>query len=233
MVKLHLLCDGFFTLDKSFLVYMKYMGQQYEAAIKPLLITNANKSMLIDTGIGELPEKYRKFYTVKRNPEQNLKTQLAQHSLKPEDIDIVVNTHLHFDHCGNNILFPNAKIIVQADELRYAHAPERFQEAGYIKELFDVKANYQTVQGEYKIDDEVSVLPTPGHSIGHHSIVIKNGESRYVYCGDAAPIKECLERRNIPGVLYSSHEALKSIDRLRSITNAVYIYSHDKEQLKI
>ena len=233
MLKLRLLCDGFFTLDKSFLVYMKYMGQPYEAAIKPLLITNANKNMLIDTGIGELPEKYRKFYTVKRKPEQNLKTQLAQHNLKPEDIDIVVNTHLHFDHCGNNTLFPNAKIIVQADELRYAYAPERFQEAGYIKELFDVKANYQPVQGEYMVDDVVSVLPTPGHSIGHQSIVIKNGERRYVYCGDAAPIRECLERRNIPGVLYSSHEALKSIDRLRAITNAVYIYSHDKEQLTI
>ena len=232
-MRLHLLCDGFFTLDKSFLVYMKYMGQPYEAAIKPLLITSADKNMLIDTGIGELPEKYRKFYTVKRRPEQNLKTQLAQHNLKTEDIDIVVNTHLHFDHCGNNALFPNAKIIVQADELRYARSPERFQEAGYIKELFDVKANYHSIQGEYKIDNEVSVLPTPGHSIGHQSIVIKNRERRYVYCGDAAPIRECLERRNIPGVLYSSHEALKSIDRLRSTSNAVYIYSHDKEQLTI
>ena len=120
-----MLCDGFFTLDKSFLVYMKYMGQPYEAAIKPLLITNASRNMLIDTGIGELPERYRKFYTVKRKPEQNLKTQLAQHNLKPEDIDIIINTHLHFDHCGNNTLFPNAKIIVQADELRYAHTPER------------------------------------------------------------------------------------------------------------
>jgi len=228
-----LLCDGFFTLDKSFLVYMKYMGQPYEAAIKPLLITNANKNMLIDTGIGELPEKYRKFYTVKRKPEQNLKTQLAQHNLKPEDIDIIVNTHLHFDHCGNNSLFPNAKIIVQADELRYARAPERFQETGYIQELLDVKADYQPVQGEYKIDDEVSVLPTSGHSIGHQSVVIRNGERKYVYCGDAAPIRECLERRNIPGVLYSSHEALKSIDRLKAIANAFYIYSHDKEQLAI
>jgi len=212
---------------------MKYMGQPYEAALKPLLIQNHQENILVDTGIGELPEAYQKFYAVRRKPEQNLKAQLAQHGLKPEDVDIVVNTHLHFDHCGNNILFPNAKFIVQADEFKYSQQPDRFQEAAYIKELFDIKKDYQLVQGEYRVNDDVQVLPTPGHSVGHQSVVATDGEKKYVYCGDAAPIKECLERRNIPGVLYSSHEALKSIDRLRAITNAVYIYSHDNEQLTI
>jgi len=212
---------------------MKYMGQPYEAALKPLLIQTRQENILVDTGIGELPEAYQKFYTVRRKPEQNLKAQLAQHGLKPEDIDVVVNTHLHFDHCGNNILFPNTKFIVQADEFKYAQQPDRFQEAAYIKEFFDVKKDYQPVQGQYRVNDDVLLLPTPGHSIGHQSVVVTDGEKKYVYCGDAAPIKECLERRNIPGVLYSSHEALKSIDRLRAITNAVYIYSHDNEQLTI
>lgn len=232
-MELHLLCDGFFTLDKSFVVYMKYMGQPYEAAIKPLLIKTAKENMLIDTGIGELPEKYRKFYTINRRPEQNLKTQLAQRGLKPEDISIVVNTHLHFDHCGNNALFPNAKFIVQADELRYAQAPERFQEAAYIKEFLDAKAHYHPVDGEFNITEAVSVIPTPGHSTGHQSVVIKSGNISYVYCGDAAPIRENMEKRNIPGILYSSHEALKSIDRLRAVDKAVYIYSHDNEQLAL
>jgi glyoxylase-like metal-dependent hydrolase (beta-lactamase superfamily II) len=232
-LKLHLLCDGFFTLDKSFLVYMKYAGQPYEAAVKPLLITTPQENVLIDTGIGDLPEKYRKFYTIKRTPEQNLKTQLAQHGLKPEDIGIVINTHLHFDHCGNNKLFPNAKIYVQAEEFRYAQEPERFQQASYIKELFDVKAHYKLIQGQQDVTKEVSVIPTPGHSIGHQSVAIKSSEANYVYCGDAAPIKECLEKRNIPGVLYSSHEALTSIDRLKSMNNALYIFSHDNDQLSL
>lgn len=232
-MKLHLLCDGFFTLDKSFVVYMKYAGQPYEAAVKPLLIMKPQKNILVDTGIGELPEKYRKFYTIKRTPEQNLKTQLAAHGLKPEDIDIVINTHLHFDHCGNNNLFSNAKFCVQTEEFRYAQEPERFQQASYIKELFDIKADYQLIQGQYDVTSEVSVIPTPGHSPGHQSILIKSGDVNYVYCGDAAPVKECLEKRNIPGVLYSSHEALKSIDRLKAISAAVHIYSHDNEQMTI
>jgi glyoxylase-like metal-dependent hydrolase (beta-lactamase superfamily II) len=232
-LKLHLLCDGFFTLDKSFLVYMKYSGQPYQAAVKPLLITTPRGNVLVDTGIGELPEKYQKFYIIKRAPAQKLRAQLARFGLKPEDIDIVINTHLHFDHCGNNDLFPNAKFYVQAKEATYAREPERFQQASYIKELFDVKADYKLIQGQFDITDEVSVIPTPGHSVGHQSVIIKSDDAIYVYCGDAAPLKECLEKRNIPGVLYSSHEALKSIDRLKTITNASYIYSHDNEQMSL
>ena len=60
-------------------------------------------------------------------------------------------------------------------------------------------------------------------------MVRKDGKN-YVYCGDAAPLRENLERRNIPGVLYRSDQALQSIDKLRKIENAAYIYSHDNEQ---
>lgn len=60
--------------------------------------------------------------------------------------------------------------------------------------------------------DGVTILPTPGHSIGHQSIVIQKG-SDFVYCGDAAPLKENLEKQNIPGVVYRADQALKSIDR--------------------
>jgi len=209
---------------------MKYMGQPYNAALKPLLILTPKEKILVDTGIGELPEKHRKLFNIKRKAEENLKAQLAQHGLKPEDIDIVVNTHLHFDHCGNNALFPNVKFVVQAEEFRYAFAPDRFQQAAYIRELFDVKIDYELVNGKHQITDDVFVVPTPGHSVGHQSVVVNADDKNYVYCGDAAPTKENLERRNIPGVLYCAHKALKSIDHLRTIKNAVYIYSHDNEQ---
>jgi glyoxylase-like metal-dependent hydrolase (beta-lactamase superfamily II) len=232
-LKLSLLCDGFLTMDKSFLVYMKYMGQPYEAALKTLLIQTNQDNILVDTGAGELPEKLQKFYKINRKPEQNLKTQLAQHGFKPQDINIVVNTHLHFDHCGNNALFPHAKFIIQAEEYDYALKPERFQEAAYAKELFDFKANLQLIHEEFMLSDEISLVPTPGHSIGHQSVIIKTADRNYVCCGDTAPLRENLERRNIPGVLYCSHHALEAIDRLKAIDNAVYIYSHDNEQLTL
>jgi glyoxylase-like metal-dependent hydrolase (beta-lactamase superfamily II) len=230
---MHLLCDGFFTLDKSFVVYMKYMGQPYDCTLKPLLILTSDKKILVDTGIGELPEKYQRLYTVRRSSEQNLETQLAHCGLKLEDIDVVVNTHLHFDHCGNNALFPNAKFVVQEDEFRFACEPERFQQSGYIRELFDLKLDYELVRGEHRVADDVLVVPTPGHSVGHQSVIVRDGDRNIVYCGDAAPIRENLERRNVPGVLYCAHRALESIDYLRSISDAVYIYPHDDEQLAL
>jgi len=233
-LNLHLLSDGLFSLEKSLLVYMKYFGQVYDAALKPLLIKAGKESILIDTGIGELPEKHRKFSLLKRRTDENLRGQLGKHGLKPEDISVVVNTHLHFDHCGNNGLFKHARFFVQADELRYAYSPERFQAAAYIRESFDVGGlDYEPVRGRLEVAEGVTIVPTAGHSIGHQSVVVRVGKKNYVYCGDAAPLRENLERRNIPGILYCSHMALESIDKLRKIRNAVYIYSHDNEQLTL
>jgi glyoxylase-like metal-dependent hydrolase (beta-lactamase superfamily II) len=235
-LKLYLLSDGFFTLDKSLVVYMKYMGEVYEAALKPLLIlTDGEEKVLVDTGIGELPESHRKFFPLKRKTDETLKAQLVKHGLKPDDIDVVINTHLHFDHCGNNKLFKKARFVVQKDELKYAYEPERFQQSAYVREFFDVEGlNYETVRGRNRICEGVTVMRTPGHSIGHQSVVVEGDDGRnYVYCGDAAPIRENLERRNIPGTLYSAHKALESIDRLRRVKNAVYIYPHDNQQTTI
>jgi len=228
-----LLSDGFFSLDKSLVVYMKYMGEKYEAAIKPLLIfTDQSEKVLVDTGIGNLPEPHKKFFPVKRKVDETLKLQLMKHGLKPDDIDVVVNTHLHFDHCGNNKLFGKAHFIVQKAELEYAYAPERFQQTAYVREFFDVKGlNYETVRGRLRVCDGVTVIPSSGHSVGHQSVVVEGSDGKkYVYCGDAAPIRENLERRNISGILYNAHKALESIDRLKRIKNAVFIYPHDNQQ---
>jgi len=214
-------------------VYMKYMGETYEAALKPLLIvTDQGEKVLVDTGIGDLPEPHRKFFPQKRGTDETLLASLVRNGLKPEDIDIVINTHLHFDHCGNNRLFTKARFVVQKKELQYAYEPERFQQAAYIRDFFDVEgSNYEAVRGRCQVCEGVTVVPTSGHTVGHQSVVVRGDDGRnYVYCGDAAPIRENLERRNIPGILYNAHKALESIDKLRRIKNAVYIYSHDNQQ---
>ena len=110
-MEFRLLSDGYFTLDKSLLVYTKYQGQIYEAALKPLLIIAGKDKILVETGIGELPETYKKFHTTKRKPDQALRTQLQKHRIKPEDITLIINTHLHFDHCGNNTYFQTRSCI--------------------------------------------------------------------------------------------------------------------------
>ena len=229
-----LLLDGRFTLPKSLLVYGKYFGETYEAALKPLLIVSEGERILVDTGIGPLPERHARFHKVIRGPGEGIEAQLKALGLEPSDIDIVVNTHLHFDHCGNNVLFKNAKFYVQADEIRYAYAPDRFMANAYIRSFFDVGVDYVLVRGRYKLTDHVVLIPTPGHTPGHQSVLVRLPDGRnLVYCGDAATLRECIERRNIPGVLWRSDIALKSIDKLRSIKNAIYVYAHDNEQLQL
>jgi N-acyl homoserine lactone hydrolase len=229
---LHLLQNGFFTLDMSFLVYGKYQGRAYEAALKPLLITDGAERILVDTGIGELPESYKGFYKTKQTQEHTLNAQLKKHGSKPEDITAVINTHLHFDHCGNNRLFRNAKFYVQADELQYAYLPDRFQKNAYIQECFE-GLDFIVVNRDHELTEGITLISTPGHSPGHQSVVVKIEKKTYVYCGDAAPLKENLAALNIPGVLYRADDALRSIEKLRSFGNAVFVFSHDKEQLTL
>ena len=233
-VSIRLLVDGRFTLPKALLVFGKYFGEIYEAALKPMLIVSEGERILVDTGIGPLPAKHARFHKVIRKPGEGIEAQLKALGLKPEDIDVVVNTHLHFDHCGNNALFKNAKFYVQADELRYAYAPDKFMKNAYIRSFFDLEVDYVLIRGRYKLTEHVWLLPTPGHTPGHQSVVVELPDGRrVVYCGDAATLRECIERRNIPGVLWRADVALRSIDRLRSIRNAIYIYAHDNEQLEL
>lgn len=227
--KIKLLSDGYFHIDMGFLVYGKYHGIDYKAALKPMLIITEKEKILIDTGIGNLPKKYIKFYNPER--EITLIKSLKKEKIKPEDITIVVNTHLHIDHCGNNYLFKNAKFYVQKVELDYAYNPHRFLKGGYIREIFD-KVDYISLNREKEIVDDVNVITTPGHSPGHQSVIVDFNEKKYIYCGDVGSIKENIEKRNVVGIHHNPVQALASIDKIRKI-EGYYIYSHDNKQLSI
>ncbi|MCJ2562654.1 MAG: N-acyl homoserine lactonase family protein, partial [Candidatus Thermoplasmatota archaeon] len=155
---------------------------------------------------------------------------LRKVGLSPEDITTVVNTHLHVDHCGNNRLFKGARFVVQEMELAYAENPHRFQKGAYVTSLFDA-SRFRTVSGTHELTEDVTLMPTPGHTPGHQSVIVE-GDKRYVYCGDIAPLKENYERRNIVGVLHNSVEALSSLDALRELGGRP-IFSHDNEQLAL
>ncbi len=232
MLDVRLLTDGYFTLDKSFLVFGKYQGMKYKAALKPLLIRTEKEVIIVDTGIGTLPDKYRGFHEVIRGKEEQLHYSLEKAGLRPNDVTLVVNTHLHFDHCGNNRIFSRAKFLVQTDEVRYAYFPDRFMKVSYLREFFDHEGDYLPLKGNYTLEEGVDLMPTPGHTVGHQSVIVKWKGRNVVYAGDAAPLPENIERRNIPGMIFNTEQGLESIDSLRRIEKPFYIYSHDNEQLE-
>jgi len=226
-----ILRDGHFEIDKGLMVYLKtaYFGQTYLAPVRPLLVRTDNCDILVDTGIGDVPEKLRRFYPVRRD--SNLIDSLAAEGLRPGDISIVINTHLHFDHAGNNRLFPDARIIVQRKELEFARNPPRFLKGGYIRDMFETP-NLEPVDGDMEVVRGVRVLQTPGHTAGHQSVLIDAGEKRYIYTGDVSPVRENWETGMPVGILLDPMAAVASLERCKGL-GAMPIFSHDDEQWEL
>ncbi|MFQ6060191.1 MAG: N-acyl homoserine lactonase family protein [Thermoplasmata archaeon] len=225
-----LLSDGYFNIDTGLLVYgkTKYYGKTYKAALKPLLIVCDEEYVLVDTGIGTLPKSVRRYYTLDKT--RNLVSSLKENDFSVDDISLVISTHLHLDHIGNNTLFRNARFLAQRKEIEYSKRPHRFQKQAYLEEYLKA-VRYRAISGKKEIVPNVWAIPTPGHTPGHQSVLI-DGRERYVYCGDVCPLRENYELRNIVGVLHSPVDALNSIDKLRGLGGHP-IFSHDNEQLDL
>jgi glyoxylase-like metal-dependent hydrolase (beta-lactamase superfamily II) len=163
-----------------------------------LLIQTGEKKILVDTGVGaKLKERFKDMYRVER--EYGLVESLGAIGVKPEDIDFVINTHLHFDHCGGNTIiktntyvptFPNAQYIIQKEEWAAATKPNERTKASYVRENFEPlekAAQLTLVTGEHTVVKGVTVMPTPGHTQGHQSVYIESNGKKALYCGDLIP----------------------------------------------
>ena len=137
---------------------------------------------------------------------------LAALALRPDDVNVVVNSHLHFDHAGNNGAFPKATFIVQGEHLAFAKGKPNFPGVYWdIPEL-----TYMPVAGRVRIASGLEVVPTPGHAPGHQSLVVDLPETgRVVLCGDAAFTRQNLERGEIRAPDESS--ARESLALIRSL----------------
>lgn len=121
--------------------------------------------ILLDTGIGEGDHEVEQWYRPRRVP---LPDALAALDLEIGDIDLVVNCHLHFDHCGGNPLLGSTPILAQRDELATARSGDYTMD-----HLLDHPgSNYQALDGEAEPWPGIHVIPTPGHVDGHQSLVV-------------------------------------------------------------
>ena len=223
--------DGHFEIDRGLMVYLKtaYFGQTYLAPVRPLLVGTDEGYVMVDTGIGDMPEKLRRYYPVHRD--SNLRDSLSAEGLKPDDISMIINTHLHFDHAGNNRLFPKAQIFVQERELDFARNPPRFLRGGYIRDFFETP-DIQLIDGEKEVVRGIRVIPTPGHTAGHQSVLIDAGAKRYIYTGDVSPVRENWETGVPVGILLDPMAAVRSLEHCKTL-GAQPIFSHDDEQWEL
>jgi glyoxylase-like metal-dependent hydrolase (beta-lactamase superfamily II) len=219
---------GSFEIDKGLLVYGKEAayGVKVNADLVSLYVETGDARMIIDTGIGDVPQARRGFIRTKGI--RSASDVLAPLGLAPQDITHVVNTHLHFDHAGGNHAFASAGIFAQRREIEYALKPHRFQRNAYWREALDTRA-MTPLDGHHRITDDVTVVPTPGHTPGHQSVVVAGPAGNLVFTGDACPLRENFEKRNIVGVLHDPVEAEKSLEILRTL-GARFVFSHEPGQ---
>jgi N-acyl homoserine lactone hydrolase len=135
-------------------------------------------AILVDTGVGWPTELVKEWRVVNRHAADAL----AEHDLSPADVRIVINSHLHFDHCGQNAVFKHAPFYIQRTELMRAR-----REAGPTAEWFDFAgARFELLDGDAEIAEGVRVVATPGHTVGHQSVLVEGDGGVSVMIGDAA-----------------------------------------------
>jgi glyoxylase-like metal-dependent hydrolase (beta-lactamase superfamily II) len=142
------------------------------------LVRRDDELVLFDTGIGAADPETEAHYRPRRRP---LPAALAQAGVRPEDISMVVNCHLHFDHCGGNPQLAGRPVVVQRRELAAARTE------GYtVAELVDFPAvRYEELDGEAEVWPGGWIVPTPGHTGGHQSLVVRQPDGTVILAGQA------------------------------------------------
>ena len=216
--EVRVLSDGVIWLDAGavFGLVPKVMWQrvtgetndlnQIPLALNCLLLESDGKTVLIETGQGN-----KDFEQTRRRgwePDHGkLIEDLARNGVRPADVDIVINTHLHNDHTGWNtvensdgelaVTFPNARYYIQRGEWEDAMHPNERTRATYLPEnLLPVEAAGQIefIDGETQITSDITMIETPGHTAEHASVVIANGGESAIYLGDMIQHQVQLER---------------------------------------
>ena len=165
-----------------------------------LLVRAGGKTIVVETGNGsKLDAKQRSIYNVQDG--DPLMDSLGRVGVRPEQVDLVINTHLHFDHCGGNTrkvngrllpTFRKARYVVQRGELEHAMYPTERDRASYFPENFapiSKEGLWDLVDGDAEIMPGISVTRIPGHNANIQAVVISGGGKTLAFVADLIPTR--------------------------------------------
>lgn len=169
--------------DKSGFTYMVFPGVPLKLDVAYFIIEGTpNKSgrVLVDTGTwAALMTKY---WPGESEDLQSFEESLQKEGMKVDDVDIIIQTHLHHDHIGNTSKCKNAEVYVQEEEWAFAQTPHPLQAQYYPKELFE-GWKIRLIRGDYELFPGLQILHTPGHTPGTQSIAVNTEEGTAVIGG--------------------------------------------------
>lgn len=238
--KVYLIDNGTLLLDMSFATWNHNHGVPFRFPVFAVYVDHPDAKIMIDTGFDKAwVERKLPFEKPEQSEEQTISAQLAKIGVRPEEIDVVVNSHLHFDHCSNNKLFPQAKFVFSKSELRHAFVPDPWERLGYDPELVVMPGMKTELlelgDYEYEVASGVSLILTPGHSSGHLSAIVRpgGGEQPMVFPIDVAYTRHNLEDKVLMGLHSDPEDLLRSMVKIENIAKKIggkIFYSHDPDE---
>lgn len=212
-------------------------------ALNSLLIRSEGKTILVDTGYGQkLDEKMRRNVGLERQ-NGDLLAALARIDVEPEAIDIVINTHLHSDHCGGNTIrqgdkllptFPNAQYLIQRLEWADAIMPNERTRATYFPENYQPlldSGHVKIIRGDTQATSHVRTAIARGHTRAHQIIILESAGETALFAADMVSLHQHFER--LAWVPSYDVEPLESIETKRFWQqwaverDALILFQHD------
>lgn len=241
-MKMNVLDGGRLRINRRVYVPDAQPGEIMEIPVPCLLFRHDQGNVLFDTGChpsvsedadarwGNLAKTIHPIM----GPDENVIFSLAAMELGPSDIDVVVNSHLHMDHCGCNAFFKNATIVVHERELEVAKM-EGAAANGYLDVDWDHDNPFDVLDGERDLfgDERLVLLPLPGHTPGSLGALANlDRDGQFLAASDAVPVRSCLEHDVIPRNTWNIDDNLKSNAEVRRLQaqGATILFGHDDRQ---
>ena len=243
-MKMHVLSGGKLRMRKSVYVPNAERGEMIDLPVSCILFKHAKGNVLFDTGChpsvtddaesrwGAMAKAMQPIM----QPEDTLLHELAQLNLTPNDIDVVINSHYHSDHCGCNEYFKKATFYVHAAELATVEKPDSTSR-GYIKADWQHPMELITFENQVDIfsDNRISLVPLPGHSPGLTGALVELDKSgSFLLASDAVSIRENLDLETMPKTTWDKNVLMTSLEEIKRIekSGATVICGHDPDQWK-
>lgn len=184
-------------LRKPTITHNRGWGMTHDSPVLMFVIDGADTPVIVDTGPPD-PDRVWRYhrYRFEQKSDEEPSLVLSRAGVDPASVRTVINTHLHWDHCSNNHLFPNARFLVQNAELEYAANPVQWHCASF-EHLPGVEAPWEKVrdrlelvEGDADILPGVSLVALPGHTPGSQGVLVDTAKGRYLIAGDCVDTYE-------------------------------------------
>lgn len=214
-------------------------AERIELPVPTWLIRHPQGTVLFDTGMhpdltgpSEYLDGVSLFFEVGLTADELVGARLEAAGVDPSDVDVVVLSHLHFDHTGGLVQIPDARVVVHADEWATAADDELAAAANFRPEDYRLGHDVVTTTGEHDVfgDGRVVTIPTPGHTPGHQSLRVRLADREVVLAADCAYFERTIDGGPLPPIGHDAEQHAASVRHLRELrsSGAVVIPGHDR-----